>query len=905
MPNNLTGEFDVVAEFAIPTANRLLAAMHRCERFPHSMSIRVDDNPPPGSKVKPAIMGAVDTFGDVVVDQNQVGKPNPWPGPLAATNATYSGLDLLVNTDLAGAVIGPTTPSHLQGVAQLQLAPPTIDVPDASGANLAVRLAVMSRYFPDAHTAPAAEFVRGELQITAAVNQVASQAANVNVVEIDIKVDDVYVNFNAPFSSPALSAEDLAGINLLIRNALRTSFLPSNATLPDKVKYLQFKTLLGAQSAIGVLLNMGGAKGTPASMNNILIGGGDDFALAVSRDFILASFNSVISKIRTQPLPPVKVHKPILGTATYTITISQVTADLQNGQIVLTITGSANGDRWWAPNFNFTAQLTFTLNANGDTVDLVPGDISVDTTSTLVNQFAKGDIVAGVQNARNAALGQTDASGKDAYARVNDMLSADKNLGQFLKSLLNPAHPQPGVPPPQDVFILLWYNSVEIKPSGVVLHGSLAVGDWPPAHVEYQPIPANTGGVGVGPGDVLPHGPDYSALKTWIPGGTIQQYEWSSQGQTQPFHVDVNRFVLLDSGPEVAGATASTGAVSGYTPLCLTVKGLRLSSSGPVVAHPVSAIVCGYNSFPVVNGLNVALNGTVAMVALAQPGPDGFVQVAGHTPAQVDRTGRGTPNLIVHFADEKTAGNLALLTQALRESGRKDAVTAVLAVLTPDQLTKARYTQGIIYGENQGGTWERVFGLKTARRPVTLIAAPSGKVLWEKEGEVDSKTLAAALKKSLDAGASVRRGLLGLNLRIGRQAPNFLFELAPGRGLTLRKLAGRSVILVFWKSTLKPSMEAVRDLQKTTGKAAGQGQVVLAINDGETPELAKKVAAENGLSATLVVDPQRSISLAYGVNLWPTIVLIDAFGLVRKIRYGRFAGENVESAPPIKTVVSR
>ena len=147
--------------------------------------------------------------------------------------------------------------------------------------------------------------------------------------------------------------------------------------------------------------------------------------------------------------------------------------------------------------------------------------------------------------------------------------------------------------------------------------------------------------------------------------------------------------------------------------------------------------------------------------------------------------------------------------------------------------------------------------------------------------------------------------MLGLNLRLGRPAPNFVFEFAPGRGLTLRKLVGRPVVLVFWKSSSKPSIETVRDLQKPTGKAGGQGPMVLAINDGEVPELAKRAAAENGLSATVVADPERSLSLAYGVNIWPTIVFLDAFGLVRKIRYGRLAGENVESPSRGKAAASR
>lgn len=293
------------------------------------------------------------------------------------------------------------------------------------------------------------------------------------------------------------------------------------------------------------------------------------------------------------------------------------------------------------------------------------------------------------------------------------------------------------------------------------------------------------------------------------------------------------------------------------------------------------------------------------MVALTQPGPGGLVEVAGHASAQPDGAGGSAPNRIVHFADEKTAGSLAFLTQALRESGRRDAATAVVAVLTPDQLAKARYTEGVIYAEEPGGAWASAFGVKTTRRPLTLIVAPSGKAAWQHEGELNSRELAAALQKNLAPGGSVRLSVLELSLRIGRPAPNFLFELAPGRGLTLRKLVGRAVVLVFWKSSSKPSLQAVRDLQKTTGKAGGQGPVVLAINDGEAPELVQKVAAENGLSAIVVPDPQREISAAYGVSIWPTTVFIDAFGLVRKIRYGRFAGENVESPSRAKTAAAK
>jgi len=71
--------------------------------------------------------------------------------------------------------------------------PPQLDVADASGTRIRVRLDLRVRYFPDTGTAPLAEYIRGELQITAAISHVLSPSAN--VVEIDIRADSVVVAF--------------------------------------------------------------------------------------------------------------------------------------------------------------------------------------------------------------------------------------------------------------------------------------------------------------------------------------------------------------------------------------------------------------------------------------------------------------------------------------------------------------------------------------------------------------------------------------------------------------------------------------------------------------------------------------------------------------------------------------
>src|SRR5215475_7229772 len=85
MPNDLTGDFDIVAEFTLGAANRVLAAMHCGQRLPHCWSLQVDDYTHvhiPLSKEGgvPVIRSIVDHFGEAVTD----------PGRVAAVSATQS-----------------------------------------------------------------------------------------------------------------------------------------------------------------------------------------------------------------------------------------------------------------------------------------------------------------------------------------------------------------------------------------------------------------------------------------------------------------------------------------------------------------------------------------------------------------------------------------------------------------------------------------------------------------------------------------------------------------------------------------------------------------------------------------------------------------------------------------------
>ena len=891
MANNLTGDFDVVVEFSTGAVNRVLAAMHQTERFLHSISAKVDDNPHPGRPGGPTVVGAVDQFGDAIADQGQVGNPNPSPGPSAATNSVVSRLGTVVN--IGALVVAPPkpTPSHISGVVQMQLSPPRLMGPPAPDSPLTLTTNVIVRFTPDKGTAPLAEFMRGDLSITAPVNKIVS--GGVRILDIDFKADAATINFTPSFTSTPLSEGDLVGINLCIQNGLRTSFLPSSVNLPAAIADVQMKTLPGTV-AILLDLNDHTPQSTSASVTNVFLGGGDDFAFAVGIDYLRNILQSEIGNFvgQTFSLPPIAVN--LLVTTihiSYDVTPTSISIDLPNHQIVLTIQGNAKqtSHKGYLPDtFTFTGTVSFTLQADGPTVDLVLGSASVNTSSTEMNVFS-GTIADNLKAAVDNALKATGPNGMSTYDTIRQMFDADQNLGQFLNPQLNPSDGNPPADPQQLFFV---YDSVEIQPDGIVAHGSVLVFDWPAAHVEFEQILPNTSGVHPAPGFVVPSPPDYSALKTWIPGGTITQYEWSVQGQEQayPFDVDPNRFVLLHSGPAVFDPSVSGTPVPGYSPLCLTVTGTRISNFGPIVDQAVSGSICGFTKFNV-----GALEGVVSgltkapMLLVSRPGPSGQLAVTGQAAASIDRTGISAPNLILHFADSNSCNKLQTLTHALQQSKRTDAPTAIIAVLAPGELSKASFTPGVVYSEDHDG-WAAALGVKSAKRPITLVVNPRGRITWTHEGELHAEALAAGLAKHLVKNNPVRVTVPRLNLRIGQPAPNFLFQYSPGREMPLRKLAGQSVVLVFWRSSANTSIQAVKDVQAYAAKSK-PAAFMLAVNDGDDAEVARAVAAESGITATLVTDPKRDISLAYGVNLWPTIVSLNPSGIVTEIRYGYTAGE--------------
>jgi hypothetical protein len=261
-----------------------------------------------------------------------------------------------------------------------------------------------------------------------------------------------------------------------------------------------------------------------------------------------------------------------------------------------------------------------------------------------------------------------------------------------------------------------------------------------------------------------------------------------------------------------------------------------------------------------------------------------MVRVTGHTLARRAESGRPAANLVVHFPETGNSADLEKLVSALRDA-HQGAAAAVIAVLGSDEMERSRFVDGVTYSPDDDGVWEKKLGIGIDRRPLTVVTGKGGRVILQQAGEPDVEAIAAALNKSASSGGpGVPVSLRPLSARIGQLPPDFIFEHSPGHEVTLRKVAGRPVTLAFWRSVSKQSIERVRSIP--VGGGGSEDGVLLCINDGEEPESARRAAEAAGLQGILVTDPNRRISQAYGVDTWPTVISIDAAGVVRSVEQG-------------------
>jgi len=155
---------------------------------------------------------------------------------------------------------------------------------------------------------------------------------------------------------------------------------------------------------------------------------------------------------------------------------------------------------------------------------------------------------------------------------------------------------------------------------------------------------------------------------------------------------------------------------------------------------------------------------------------------------------------------------------------------------------------------------------------------------------------------------------------VGKPAPNFVLTMLDGPGktktITKAELAGKVVVIDFWATWCDPCLKELPEIQQLIESYAKSKKnvVVVALSQDDHPseisevrKLVEKTLTDKKINLTgssvgrIALDPSKSVGTSFEIEGYPTLVILDDKGIVRKVH----AGIDPESAEPLHTTLAR
>ena len=325
------------------------------------------------------------------------------------------------------------------------------------------------------------------------------------------------------------------------------------------------------------------------------------------------------------------------------------------------------------------------------------------------------------------------------------------------------------------------YVEPEITPESVIIRGYTYAKLWKPvvASFEVRRLPVLEGlDPEFGRVRLVRH--ELNAFESWIPGGTVQRYQWADgmeagdrirATEEHQFFTTIEENVLDD---------LAVGRDPGQAfQLCLEVSGVQgqplLAASGwtcAVVGPQVPAIR------GLAGGTMIDVPGVGGdVVAHIDPWAGGDLE---NTIGQRPRIGGGASVLVLFLGAEADVV-WREVREALDARKRKGSGVFVVAIAPSDtRLSPLKLDANIGWArtDDPGAAWTNTF--TPTQRPAVYLVNNSSTAAWQHVGQVDRASLAAALDAHLPPRRPLRWRQLQLSTRRGQLAPDFLFELRQG-----------------------------------------------------------------------------------------------------------------------------
>jgi peroxiredoxin len=116
---------------------------------------------------------------------------------------------------------------------------------------------------------------------------------------------------------------------------------------------------------------------------------------------------------------------------------------------------------------------------------------------------------------------------------------------------------------------------------------------------------------------------------------------------------------------------------------------------------------------------------------------------------------------------------------------------------------------------------------------------------------------------------------------VGRRTPEFTLQDLSGDEIAASSFQGKPVLVNFWATWCAPCREQMPKIQEAQRAFADKGLVVLAINDGESADTARKYIDEHKYTFRVLLDRDKSVAGKFSVSGIPALFLIDRDGNVR------------------------
>jgi peroxiredoxin len=895
MANNLTGDYEAVVQVSVRKINGILSTMHQNKvnahasdappTFEHSSPrVRIEDLKIPKhdtthfAKWYAGVVQDLRETGVLPSDARSVLSEKAPPGVSSVLKKGWRDLDIIR--------LEPAANGAVRGTADVQLSNPTISLAERSVGEVTVHVDVRVHYDPDDGSAPMPEPIHGEVQATYII-KTKTEALSVQVSSHDNQIQFI------PRTGSGLNAADADTISAQVRKVLRHQFVAADVPMPAGSRFAEFIALGGQPDpsqalapsqafALPLQLSDSAAGGNIHSVNKHLLGG-FDFAIAVSKEYVISKFQPTLDTLR-QFQKDVTVHVTDIGVVDPDYHVSVSSADLffENGGIKLEIHAKATTHHTIAPNYNnivIKQLIRLVLADQSVTLQASDSDLTIDGITGLFADKARSKTRSEIIDERNKALNPEPPGTPPGTVISQSFNNARKQLNETLLKF--------------DPFSSVSYKALETNPDGIVLRGAIA-----PSGPGWRLDP-------VVDFKVAADGKSLTAFNSWIPGGRVDAYRWTwpvggSAGAVVSVKVGHNndedafdRFVL---------ATPSDVAATGR--ICLRIEGTRMSPDGIEEGITAGEICKPWWSEPILTapyGSLDVLDPIWNPPVVDQEQPLDFIvddAIAGHVSVmgQSPPTGGLTTNTLIHFAGRNIERPLETLSHALSQM-RQPHMSLVLFLVLPmgtfatrrselqAQLGSLdeRFTRNLHITEDYAGGWTKAFAAPEG--PSTHLLNARGQLVWKREGKLNPDRVATALDEHLLPALAPRSVLMQLAAQPGEQAPDAFFRDDQGGCVTLRRLRGQPILLNFWKSWSKPCLRELRRLQSLQEQQGGSAPAIMAVNSEDHAALSD-VRCQKNLTLRLIPDRNQSIAELYGVQCWPTTISINQEGIIDRIQFG-------------------